>query len=145
MTSTTIVLAVLSACATSPGTGAIIWRQAVTWHPAAGAGGDTPLAAAAGGGIKGYENHSPQLEEHAARTGTVGAELVPGGQAASGELRQYRRTFPWSRNCQKSYWSLQSFRRCKQMLMSRRRVWQHLRTRSRSRTGRPSSGTRRLL
>ena len=31
-------------------TGAIIWRQAVTWHPAAGAGGDTPLAAATGGG-----------------------------------------------------------------------------------------------
>ena len=31
-------------------TGALIWRQAVTWHPAAGAGGDIPLAAATGGG-----------------------------------------------------------------------------------------------
>ena len=34
-------------------TGAIIWRQAVTWHPAAGAGGDIPLATATGGGDKG--------------------------------------------------------------------------------------------
>ena len=31
-------------------TGAIIWRQVVTWHPAAGAGGDIPLSAATGGG-----------------------------------------------------------------------------------------------
>ena len=31
-------------------TGAIIWRQAVTWHPAAGAGGYIPLSAATGGG-----------------------------------------------------------------------------------------------
>ena len=29
-------------------TGAIIWRQAVAWHPVAGAGGDIPLAAATG-------------------------------------------------------------------------------------------------
>ena len=144
MTSTTIVLVVLSACVTSPRTGVIIWRQAVTWHPAAGAGGDTPSPRRLGGGIKGYENHSPKLEEHAARTGTLGAELGPGEQAASGELRKYRRTFPWNQNCQKSYWSLQSFRRCKHMLMSRRRGWEHL-MRSRSRTGRPSSGTRRLL
>ena len=36
-------------------TGAIIWRQAVTWHPAAGAGGGIPIpfAAATGGGDKG--------------------------------------------------------------------------------------------
>ena len=31
-------------------TGALIWRQAVTWPTAAGAGGDIPLAAATGGG-----------------------------------------------------------------------------------------------
>ena len=34
-------------------TEAIIWRQVVTWHPAAGAGGGIPLAAATGGGGKG--------------------------------------------------------------------------------------------
>ena len=34
-------------------TGAIIWRQDVTWHSAAGAGGDIPLAAATGGGDRG--------------------------------------------------------------------------------------------
>ena len=68
--------------------GAIIWRQAVTWPPAAGAGGDIPLAAATGGGIKGDENHSPQLEEHAVRMGTMGAELGPEEQVPSGELRQ---------------------------------------------------------
>ena len=66
-------------------TGAIIWRQAVTWHPAAGAGGDIPLAAATGGGIKGDENHSPQLEELAVRMGTLGAELESEEQGASGE------------------------------------------------------------
>ena len=68
--------------------GAIIWRQAVTWHPAAGAGGDIPLAAATGGGIKGDENHSTQLEEHAVCMGTLGAELGSEEQMASGELRQ---------------------------------------------------------
>ena len=31
-------------------TGAIIWRQALIWHPAAGEGGDIPLPAATGGG-----------------------------------------------------------------------------------------------
>ena len=34
-------------------TGVIILRQAITWHPAAGAGGNIPLAAATGGGDKG--------------------------------------------------------------------------------------------
>ena len=43
------------------------------------------------------------------------------------------------------YWSLQSFRRCKQMLASRRRGWEHLRMRSQSRTSRPSSETHWLL
>ena len=126
-------------------TGAIIWLQAVTWHPAAGAGGDISLAAATGGGIKGDENHSPQLEEPAVRMGTLGAELGSEEQVASGESRQNRRTFPWSWNCRKSYWSLQSSRRCKQKLMSRRRGWEHLRMRSRSPTGRQSSGTHPLL
>ena len=69
-------------------TGAIIWRQAVTWHPAAGAEGDIPLAAATGRGIKGDENHSPELEEHAVRMGTLGAEQGSEEQVASGELRQ---------------------------------------------------------
>ena len=65
-----------------------------------------------------------------------------------GSHGKYRRTFPWSRNCRKSYWNLQSFQsfqRCKQMLISQRRGWEHLRTRSRSRTGRPGSRTHRLL
>ena len=52
-----------------------IWRQAITWQLAAGAAGNTPLAAAIGWGVKGDKNHSPQLEKHAARTGTLGAEL----------------------------------------------------------------------
>ena len=34
-------------------TGAIIWRQAATWHPAAGAEGNISLAAATGVGVKG--------------------------------------------------------------------------------------------
>ena len=55
-------------------TSAMIWRQAVTWQPAAGAEGDIPLAAVTGGGIKGNKNHSPQLEEQAVRMGTLGAE-----------------------------------------------------------------------
>ena len=67
---------------------AIIWRQAVTWHPAAGAGGDIPLAAATGGGIKGDENHSPQLEELAVRMGTLGAELGSEEQGGSEESRE---------------------------------------------------------
>ena len=33
-----------------PTTGAIIWRQAFAWHPAAGAGGGIPLTAATGEG-----------------------------------------------------------------------------------------------
>ena len=69
-------------------TGATIWRQAVTWHPAAGAGGDIPLAAATGGGIKGDVNHSPQLEEHVVRMGTLGVELGSEEQVASGESRK---------------------------------------------------------
>ena len=69
-------------------TGAIIWRQAVTWHPAAGARGDIPLAAATRGGIKGDETHLPQLEEPAVRMGTLGVELGSKEQVASGELRQ---------------------------------------------------------
>ena len=68
-------------------TGAIIWRQAVTWHPAAGAGGDIPLAAATGGGIKGDENHSPQLEKPAVCMGTLEAELRSEEQVASEESR----------------------------------------------------------
>ena len=75
-------------------TGAIIWRQAVTWHPAAGAGENIPPAAATGGGIKGDENHSPQLEEHGVRMGTLGAELGPEEQVASGELRQIPEDIP---------------------------------------------------
>ena len=76
-------------------TGAIIWRQAVTWHPAVGEGGDIPLATATGGGgIKGDENHSPQLEEHAVRMGTLGAELGSEEQVASGELRQIPEDIP---------------------------------------------------
>ena len=47
-----------------------------------------------GGGIKGDENHSPQLEEHAARTETQGAELGPGEQTASGELRKIPEDIP---------------------------------------------------
>ena len=75
-------------------TGAIIWRQAVTWHPVAGAGGDIPLAAATGGGIKGDENHSPQLEELAVRMGTLGAELGSEEQGASGESREIPEDIP---------------------------------------------------
>ena len=75
-------------------TGAIIWRQAVTWHPAAGAGGGIPLAAATGGGIKGNENHSPQLEELAVRMGTLGAELGSEEQGASGESREIPEDIP---------------------------------------------------
>ena len=75
-------------------TGAIIWRQAVTWHPAAGARGDILLAAATGGGVKGDENHLPQLEEPAACTGTLGAELGPEEPAALGELRQIPEDIP---------------------------------------------------
>ena len=75
-------------------TGAIIWRQAVTWHPAAGAGGDIPLAAATGEGIKVDENHLPQVEEHAVRMGTLGAKLWSEEQVASGELRQIPEDIP---------------------------------------------------
>ena len=75
-------------------TGAIIWRQAVTWHPAAGAGGDIPLAAATGGAIKCDENHSPQLEELAVRMGTLGAELGSEEQGASGESREIPEDIP---------------------------------------------------
>ena len=75
-------------------TAAKIWRQAVTWHPAAGARGDIPLAAATGGGIKDDENHSPQLKEHAVRMGTLGQELEPEEQVASGELRQIPEDIP---------------------------------------------------
>ena len=75
-------------------TGAIIWRQAITWHPAAGAGGDIPLAAATGGGIKGDKNHSPQLEGPAARMGTLGAEIGSEEQVASGEARQISEDIP---------------------------------------------------
>ena len=74
--------------------GAIIWRQAVTWHPAAGAGGDIPLATATGGGIKGDENHSPQLEEHAVRMGMLGAELGSDEQVASEDLRKIPEDIP---------------------------------------------------
>ena len=75
-------------------TGAITWRQAVTWHPAAGAGGGIPLAAVTWRGIKDDENHLPQLEEHAARMGTLRAALGPEEQAASGELRQIPEDIP---------------------------------------------------
>ena len=75
-------------------TGAIIWRQAVTWHPAAGAGGDTPLAATNRRGMKGDENHSPQLKEPAVRMGALGAELGLGEQVASGESRQIPEGIP---------------------------------------------------
>ena len=75
-------------------TGAIIWRQAVTLHPAAEAGGDVPLAAATGGGIKGDEYHSPQLEEPAVRMGTLGAELGSKEQVVSGESRQIPEDIP---------------------------------------------------
>ena len=78
-------------------TGDIIWRQAVTWHPAAGAGGDIPLAAATGGGIKGDDNHSPQLEEPAVRMGTLGTELGSEEQLASGESRQISEDIPLKR------------------------------------------------
>ena len=74
-------------------TDAIIWRQAVTWHPAARAGGDIPLATATGG-IKGNENHSPQLEESAVRMGTLGAELGSEAQVVSGESRQIPEDIP---------------------------------------------------
>ena len=75
-------------------TGEIIWRQAVTWHPATGAGGDIPLAAATGGGIKGDENHSPQLERPAVCMGTLGAELGSEEQVMSGESRQIPEDIP---------------------------------------------------
>ena len=75
-------------------TGAIIRRQAVTWNPAAGAGGHTPLAAARGGGIKGDDNHLPQPEEPAVRMGTLGAELGSEEQVASGESRQIPEDIP---------------------------------------------------
>ena len=68
-------------------TSAIIWRQSVTWHPAARAGEDIPLAAATGVGIKGDENCSPQLEGPVVRMGTLGAELRSEEQVASGESR----------------------------------------------------------
>ena len=75
-------------------TGAIIWRQAITWHPAAGAGREISLAAAIGGVIKGDQNHSPQLEEHTVQMGTLGAELRSEEQVASGELRQRPKDIP---------------------------------------------------
>ena len=75
-------------------TGAIIWRQAVTSHPAAGAGGGIPLTAATGWGIKGDENHSPQLEQPAVRMGTLGAELGSEEQVASGESWQIPEDIP---------------------------------------------------
>ena len=75
-------------------TGAIIWRQAVTWHPAAEAGGGIPLTAATGWGIKGDENHSPQLEQPAVRMGTLGAELGSEEQVASGESWQIPEDIP---------------------------------------------------
>ena len=75
-------------------TGAIIWRQAVTWHPAAGEWGDTALAATNGRGMKGDENHSPQLEEPAVRMGTLGAGLGSEEQVASGEPRQMPEGIP---------------------------------------------------
>ena len=74
--------------------GATIWRQAVTWHPAAGAGGNIPLAAATGGEIKGDENHSPQLEEPAVCMGALGAELGSEEQVASKESRQIPEDVP---------------------------------------------------
>ena len=126
-------------------TDAIICRQAVTWNPAAGAGGDTPVAATSGRGMKGDENHSPQIEEPAVRMGTLGAELGSEEQVASGESRQIPEGIPLEPELPEEPCSLQSFRRCKQMLMSRRRGWEGLRTRSRSRTGGPSSRTHRLL
>ena len=75
-------------------TGAIIRRQAVPCHPAAGAGGDIPLAAATAGGIKCNENHSPQLEEQAVRMGTLGTEPESEEQVASGELWQIPENIP---------------------------------------------------
>ena len=65
-------------------TGAITWRQAVTWHPAPGAGGDIPLAGATWGEINGDENHSPLLKEHAIRMVTLNADWsreLPTGRA----------------------------------------------------------------
>ena len=93
MTSTIIVLVVLSACATSP------WAPSSGDKPLLGTpppeqGGDIPLAAATGGGIKGDENHSPQLEELAVRMGTLGAELGSEEQGASGESREISEDIP---------------------------------------------------
>ena len=65
-------------------TGAITWRQAVTWHSAPGAGGDIPLAGATWGEINGDENHSPLLKEHAIRMVTLNADWsreLPTGRA----------------------------------------------------------------
>ena len=67
---------------------AIISRLAVTWPPAAGAGEETPLAAATGRGINGDEDHPPQLEENEAHKKRLGAELGPGEHAATDELRK---------------------------------------------------------
>ena len=86
--------------------GAIIWRQTVTWHPAAGAGGDIPLAAATGGGIKGDENHSPQLEELAVRMKTLGAELGSEEQGASGESREMPEDIPLEPELPEELWRL---------------------------------------
>ena len=93
MTSTIIVLVVLSACATSPRVPSSGDKPLLGTLPPE-QGGDISLAAATGGGMKGDENHSPQLEELAVCMGTLGAEPRSEEQGASGESRQIPEDIP---------------------------------------------------
>ena len=71
-------------------------------------GGNSSRRSDGGGGINGDENHPPQLEENEAHKRTLGAELGTEEYTATEELRKIREDI--SQKCQKSYWSLQSFR-----------------------------------
>ena len=87
MTSTIIVLAVLSACATSSRV-PLSGNKPFLGTPPPKQGGTSPSPRQLGGGIKGDENHSPQLEHPAIRMRTLGAELgSEEEQVASGESR----------------------------------------------------------
>ena len=80
MTSTIIVLAVLSAYATSPRVPSSGDKPSLGTRRRS-RGGHPPR-------IKGNENHSPQLKEHAVCMGKLGAELGSEEQVASGEVRK---------------------------------------------------------
>ena len=92
MTSKTVILAALSACATSPRL-QLSGDKPLLGTPPPEQGGTSPSPRRLRG-IKDNENHSTQLEEHAVRMRALGVELGPEEQVASGKLRQIQEDIP---------------------------------------------------